>query len=705
MLTSRRNPIAIPPGVNKDDNAYTSFQWSDADKIRFYKSFPQKIGGWQQILYGNNQTLTGVPRTIWSFIDDLGVEHLLVGTNYGLYSYESGNLYNITPLVTSTTAIANSLSTNYGLFNNNPIATTIGTLTITVTVAPFAIGLFQIGDFIKITGASGIVGGIAAADINGTFIINNVTGTTISYQSTSATPATSSATGGGNAVNLATRVISVAQAAHGFNNGDRIKILAATAFGGLAVGDINIEAIVRNVSTNAYSYYSTTANTSGHFATSSASSAGGAATTVQGQIAAGVCAFQNGLGYGGGNYGSGSYGVPPLYTTGYQAPQIWSFAQYNNTVLLTPGNQGGLYQWQGSVATAPVLVTGTDIPSAINYVTVMNDQIVVFGNAGVPNSVTSTDILTNWNVGSADIAGFSVTIASNGTLLTSEYCKGQYIIFTNSSVHRMVYVGPPKIWLIEDIMTSDGLLGQQSSSSIQDNVVWAGQNNFYLYNGAIAQVIPGNTLNEWFFSNLNESTSFHSFAHKSQEFNEVWWFAPFGESEEPSNYVIWNWQEGHWTNGTLARTASEEPTNVVREQVMGFGQCNPTINGILYTHEANGDYSDNGGNMSGSLTSNYSIIDSGEYMQEILRVIPSTSTLPLGSLATTALLFNMFIYTKEYDSAGNFRTFGPYTVTDLTQKIETRANGRQRQYQYVFNNTIGFRIEKFFEELRTTTPR
>jgi hypothetical protein len=711
MLVSRRNPIAIPPGVNKDDNAYTSFQWADADKIRFYKSFPQKIGGWQQIMYGNNQTLTGVPRTIWSFIDNNGLEHLLIGTSYGLYSYESGNLYNITPLVPSAdaVAIANSLSTNYGLFGNNPITTTVATKTIKVAVSPFAIGLFQVGDFIEITGATGTVGGIAAADINGTFVIDSVGLTSITYQSTSTMAATSTATGGGNAVNLATRVISVSQLAHGYNNGDRVKIVGATAFGGFAIGDINIEAVIRNVSVNAYSYYSTTADTSGHFATSSASGGGGAGTTVQGQIAAGNCMFISGIGYGGGLYGQGKYGTPRSNTGGTAIPQIWSFASYTvgstKTVLMTPGNQGGLYQWQGSNTVAPVLLTGNGTPTAINYVTMMNNQVVVFGADGIVNNIASTNDVTNWSVTDATVTAFSGNLTGAGRLLTSEYCKGQNIVFTGNSVHRMTFVGAPDTWLLDDIMVSDGVLGPQCSTTVQDNIVWAGQNNFYMYNGAIAQVIPGNTLNEWFFSNLGEPTAYHSFAHKSQEFNEIWWFAPFGASEEPSDYVIWNWQEGHWTNGALARTASEEPTNPLREQVLAFGQCNPAINGVLYLHEAPGDYSDNGNPMSGSLTSNDSIIDTGEYMQEILRIIPSITLLPLGTTMITAPVCNMYIFTKEYDSAPFPRSFGPYNIISTTQKIEARANGRQRQYKFVFDNTTGFRLEKFFEELRTTTPR
>ncbi len=704
MLTSRRNTIQIPPGVNKDDNAYTSFQWSDADKIRFYKSYPQKIGGWEHIRFGNYQTITGVPRSIWAYIDALGVEHVLIGTDTRLYSFESGNLYNITPLVTATTAVGNNLNTNYfSPLANNPVTTTIGTTTITLAIGATAANISRMGDFILISGVSGAVGGIAAADINGTFRISSVVGNNITYQSTSITNATSTATGGGNAVVMSTRIITVGQVGHGYLNGDRVKIASAVGFDNFVAGDLNIESIVRSINGNSYAYYSTTADSSGHFA-GAVAAGGGGATTAQGQIIAGVCAFTPGRGYGGGQYGIGTYGTSKNFTSGNTIPRIWSFARQNEVILLTPGNQTNLYKWLGDVTTAPVPVTGGGTPTAINYVTIMNNNIVVFGAAGAVNAINTTNDITNWVPGPT-VTAFSGTLLSSGRLVSSQYCKGQYIIFTENSVHKMTFVGLPVIWLFEDIMTSDGILGPQAATSVQDNVVWAGQQNFYIYNGSIASIIPNNSLNEWFFSNINTGTFYHSFAHKSIAFNEIWWFAPFGNSEEPNNYVIWNWQEGHFTNGQLSRTASEEPTNINRDQFMAFGQCSPSINGVLYQHEIDGDYSDDGSNMNGSLTSNYNIIDTGEYMQEILRVIPSLAMLPLGTPTIPDTLFNMYIYTKEYDSAPTPRIFGPYPIGDTTQKVETRANGRQRLYQFTFNNTFGFRFEKFFEELRTTTPR
>ena len=235
MLTSRRNPIIVPPGVDKDDNAYTAFQWADADKIRFYRSFPQKIGGWQSIKFANSQVLEGVPRSIWSYIDSNGLEHVLIGTNTRLYSYEAGSLYNITPLVTSTTAIANSLATNYNTLGSNPVTTVLGSNTVILTIGSALANISRVGDFIQISGATNPFNGL---NPNGTFTISSISGGNITYQA--AAVATGSGSGGGASVVLSQRVITVSQTAHGFLDGDRVKIAAATAFGGFAIGDLNM---------------------------------------------------------------------------------------------------------------------------------------------------------------------------------------------------------------------------------------------------------------------------------------------------------------------------------------------------------------------------------------------------------------------------------------------------------------------------------
>lgn len=697
MLVGARQLLNIPPGVNKNDNTYTAINYTDADKIRFNQGLPETIGGWVSAAFSNAQALTGVPRTIYSYIANTGIENTLIGTHKRLYVLSSNNLYNITPLVTGTTAIANSLSTNYATLANNPVSTTISSRVVTVAYATLTQGIFAVGDIISISGVAGTIGGIAAATINGSHAITEISATRISF--VVATTATSTASGGGAAVVLATRVITVAQIAHGFINGDRIKILGAANTGGLLAADINIENIIRNVSINAYSYY---LNQTTNFATSAVTGGGGAGVTVQGQIAAGNCTFSPGLGYGGGNYSAGTYGTAKTFQAGYILPRIWSIDRYGDGVVLTPGNQGGLYEWDGNVNIAPTIVLNS--PSAINYCFVANNQIVTFGASNTPNLVKTSDTLddTNWTIDATSTA-FEAQIQGASRLISHSFIKDQWLLFTESAVFTMVYIGKPDIWIIQELTNADGLIAPHAVTQVNDAVVWWGHKDFYTYNGSVLSQIDNNTLKNWAFANINPGKYYLSFVRKVAGFNSLIWYAPFGGSAEPNTSIDWNYQEGHWTNGLMDRTCAEEPHNPARPQWMAYGVCDAATPTTLYKQEVG--YTADGSNLEGYLYSNYAQIVEGNLLQQITRIITSPLILPLGTSNMGQSLYSFTINAKNYDAASTFTSFGPFNVTGFTQKIETRVVGRQRQYVINFSTQIGFRIQKMYEELKPTSQR
>lgn len=707
MPVGKRVLITMPPGVNKDDTSYSSTLYSNADKIRFYRDQPQKIGGWLQL---NIDNLVGVTRSMFSWRDATNVENTMIGTNARLYVFKQGVLTNITPLVTGTTAIANSLSTNFfAVGSNNPLSTTIGSPVITLNYNIFATDVtFKIGDLIFINGLLADIGGVPFADINGAHPIISKGAGTISFLNTSQTLASSSTSGGLLAITISTHVISVAQVAHGFENGDRIKILAAAGFNNYVAGDLNQESIVRNKSANAYDYYSSTADISGHFPSAAVTGQGGAGTTVQGQIAGGVCDFIPAEGYGGGLYGSGLYGEGSAFGTGYTLPRIWSFDRFGVSCVMTPGNGGGLYIWNGVITAAPILLSGA--PSAINYVFVAGRQIVTLGAAGVPNRIQTNESSSTGTPGqwtpAAGIDIYVQDVPNTGRLIAHGYSRGKFLLFAEDSVKAMNYLGSGNtIWNLSDIMSSDGLIGPKAVLSINDAVVWVGQNNFYKYDGSVVSILPNNTLRQWFFDNLNQQAYYKCFIHKSIEFNEIWFYFPFLGSKEPNTYVIWNFEEGHYTNGLMTRTASEIPVDVSREQYLASGSCDGSIVSTLYQHEIEGNYSDNGGNMTGSLSTNQALLDGGDYLQYVDRIIPSSQLLPLGNINQSNNIYQLTVNTKEYDGQITSRVFGPFQVDTSTQKIEARATGRQWEYVFNFSNQVGFRIEKYYAEIKPTTPR
>lgn len=92
-----RLPVKIPAGIVVDDTTYSVGEtaWSDANCVRFWRSYPQTIGGWQSVIIGT--TLTGVCRTVFPWTDNLGTLDVAFGTHSNLQLYQSGSLYDITP--------------------------------------------------------------------------------------------------------------------------------------------------------------------------------------------------------------------------------------------------------------------------------------------------------------------------------------------------------------------------------------------------------------------------------------------------------------------------------------------------------------------------------------------------------------------------------------------------------------------------------
>lgn len=168
------------PGINRDSTNYANAGgWYDCNKIRFWYSNPQKIGGWVKAL---SSTFLGICRTIfhWNTLD--GEDNIGVGTTWKYYDFIGGAYIDITPIRRTATLAA------------NPIATTNASSTITVTeTAHGAVA----NDFVTFSGAT-TVGGLSIAVLNKEHQIVSIT--TNTYTIVVSATASSTASGGGSLV-------------------------------------------------------------------------------------------------------------------------------------------------------------------------------------------------------------------------------------------------------------------------------------------------------------------------------------------------------------------------------------------------------------------------------------------------------------------------------------------------------------------------
>jgi len=127
--------IPLKAGFNKQDTATAAEgQWIDGDFVRFRYGYPEKIGGWREIL---DKELAGVARAQHTWTDLQGNKYAAIGTNKLLVIYFEGAFYDITPLQTTLTSCTYSSTT--------------GSATVTITKASHGL---SVGDYIKFTAAT-----------------------------------------------------------------------------------------------------------------------------------------------------------------------------------------------------------------------------------------------------------------------------------------------------------------------------------------------------------------------------------------------------------------------------------------------------------------------------------------------------------------------------------------------------------------------
>lgn len=642
-------PLQVIEGVepSTDRSSSTTQHYVDSKGIRFVDGFPQKIGGNESVDFDNDNTISGLPRSIFSYILSAYTRYL-IGTHSKIYDIFGTTLTNVTPLSTSTTTIANSLDTVYDTLSSNPITTVSGSTTITVADTAHKL---QTGDTITLSGSSA-VNGIPAGDINTTHFVRSVD--TNSWTIIVATAATSSGTGGGASVVRATGIITVNATAHGQLDGDRTKITGAADTGGITAAQINLEFIIRNSQTNSFDIY--TAGT----ATSSVTSGGGASTAYQVEIADGNESTTAGFGYGMGLYGAGLYGVGKT-STNTNPPRIWSHDRFGDLTISMSNDQSELYSWDGDVSVAPAMVSNA--PQG-NYCFVSDNIAVVLGAEGVDNRIqwSNQGGLTNWTTGQAgedDIEGA-------GKFLSHASARGDNLLFTNNQTYYFRYIAGQLIWQNKLIDANIGLIAQNARTAASGVIYWMSNNNFHMWRGGNVEIIPSNssthsTCLRYVFDDINFGQKEKIFCQYNPLFREISWHYPSSNSTEPDMAVRVNIDTYAWYIDTISRTAVEYPSLLSETPYMADSS------GIIYLHE-------NGVNDDGSGLDWYF---ETPYIFAGTDLIGHDAFIVDGNISQTA---TVNIKTKDYPF-GSTRSNKSYSVTSSSTRIATGQNGRYWNYK------------------------
>jgi hypothetical protein len=366
--------------------------------------------------------------------------------------------------------------------------------------------------------------------------------------------------------------ITVSDTSHGAVQNDFVTFSGASSLGGnITAAVLNQEYQVATI-VNANSYTIEAKDTSGSTVTANSSDSGNGGSSVVGayQVNVGLDVYVPGTGWGIDGWGAGAFGSVSALSATNQL-RIWTHDNFGENLIINPRN-GGIFRWleSGGVGTRAVELQGLTganlVPTkALQVITSEVDRHLVVLGADPISGTSRTGTIDPMLIAFSDqenelefeplttnTAG-SLRLSSGSSIIGAVKSRQEILIWTDTALYSMQFVGPPFTFAVNLINEGTGLVAPKAAVTAPTGVYFMSYNNFYYYNGAVA-TIPCSVHN-YVFSDINLTQSFKIHAFTIADKNEVGWFYCSSSSTTIDRYVIYNYVEDIWFYGQLVRTA------------------------------------------------------------------------------------------------------------------------------------------------------
>ncbi len=485
--------------------------------------------------------------------------------------------------------------------------------------------------------------------------------------------------------------VTITDTTHDAETGDWVVLSNTDAVGGIDSDTLNYyygyEITVVDV--NTYTINLPTAATS-------TVAAGGGAVTVEYLIGLedgmGSQSASPTLGWGTGGWGLEGWGEPRSISSAgvFLDNTSWSLSLWGEDLIATVRN-GAIYYWDTSsdpVARAVLvssLAGAESVPDVARITTVsFPDRHFIAGGCTSYSGSGVDNMLVRWS-SQEEFTKFAPTATNTagdqrlevGTKIVAMIpAREETIISTDEAIYGMTFVGGDFVFSFRLLATDSGAAGINTMISIDGDAYWLGKRNFFKYDGVV-QEMPC-PVQYYVFDRLQDIYIDKTVVGHNKAFKEITWFYvsndnPSGTNNpEPDSYVTYNYAENAWTVGTMDRTCWLDSFGS-RSVPFAFDP-----NGYLYNHETG--TSANGAAMNSYIEgSPREISADGENLYMVDQVIPDVTMTPDTSLS-------LYMNTRKFPNATE-TTKGPFTITSSTEKVSTRAKGRQISMKFQSTGT------------------
>ena len=538
------------PGVNRENTRYTTEGgWYECDKVRFRQGNPEKIGGWSNFAGG---VFLGICRSLWNWITLAALNLVGVGTNLKFYILSGGDYFDITPIRKTITL-------------TNPFTATNGSAIISVSETNH--GCVQ-GDFVAYSGAGivGLGGNITATVLANTFqitFIDDNTYTITASATANATDASGSPGGGAVVTQYETNTgpayqIPLIGWGAGTWGGGTWGVGSPTSTSLQLWNQQNFgEDLIYGPRGQGIYYWSANVGFSPIQITIS--------IAAPGQITLPV-----------------GFSFPDGTTITFTSTGALPTGLTVGQVYFVVNSTGGTFNVSTSINGSPITTSGgqsgtqrisqrgidladagdDDTPLYQNYILVSDAFrfVLVFGTNDYQQTYLDPMLIRwsdqedpyTWTPQATNQAG-SLKLSHGSSIITAVQSRQEIVVFTDSSLYSLQYVGPPFVWTAQLIADNVSIVGPNAAVIASGAIYWMGIDKFYKYDGRVQTL--NCDLRRYIFSDFNILQAQQVYAGTNEGFNEIWWFYCSADATASDRYVIYNYLENVWSYGELGRSA------------------------------------------------------------------------------------------------------------------------------------------------------
>jgi hypothetical protein len=687
--------IRLVPGLDKQSSdTGAEGKWVNADYTRFRYGFPEKIGGWEQLVSSN---LIGAGRDQHTWVDLAGNKYAAIGTNKCLYIYFEGEVYDITPLDTTRQQTGVTFS----------MTNTSTTVTLTTSTAHDA----EAGDIILLDAVTVPTGtGFSDSDFEDTLFEVSDVPTASTIEITMGSAATGTNSGGTSTVDFYYKIGPLIQT-YGYGWG-------TNTFGGTTTPTVSTTlngALLNDT-------YGTGGSGTDIVLTDATSFTSSGTILVESELITYTGITSNTLngitrGTNGTSTAAHSDGVTTYDATTYVGwgsassssniviePAQWRLINYGENLLALVHNKK-IFQWVPSLPNLnvrAVLVTGSEVPTASRdmVLSTPDRHLITIGTETTLQTAASQDDMfvrwsnqestTVWTPTATNTAG-SQRLTDGSKLLGAIVGKSAVYIWSDTAMYTMKFIGQPFTFGFTQVGTNCGMSSQHAAAEVDGIAYWMGPTGFYKFDGGRVHTMPC-LVEDYVFEDINANSNQQIHVAVNALFGEITWFYPSSGSNYVDRSVTYNYLESTpdkpiWTTSSLARTTWSIEGVFSKPHATEFKSAvaptNPTVVGI--SNGASYYWEQEKGTdevfTTGSTNAIAAYIESGDYdlggpegeqgegefMMRISRIVPDYGAQTGDSRVT--------LNTKAFPSSSAVTT--NYTATTSTSQIFTRARARQ----------------------------